>query len=84
MRLWLGLLTGLALSAAATPVAHHSVAGQFDSTKAITLKGVVSKVDWMNPHVYVYLDVKESDGKLTTWAQFVKDEAAQHAENSTH
>ena len=48
--------------------AHHSVAGQFDSTKPMTLKGVISKVDWMNPHSYIYLDVKEPDGSTTTWA----------------
>ena len=49
-------------------VAHHSVAGQFDSTKPMTLKGVITKVDWMNPHSYIYLDVKEPDGTTTTWA----------------
>ncbi len=70
MRLRLGLL--LALTALFVPAprafAHHSVSGQFDTTKPITLKGVVSKIDWMNPHVYVYLDVKDADGAVTTWA----------------
>lgn len=49
-------------------IAHHSVPGQFDTSKSLTLKGVISKVDWINPHVYVYLTVKEENGALTTWA----------------
>jgi hypothetical protein len=54
--------------AASSVQAHHSVAGQFDTSKPITLKGVVSKVEWINPHVYVYMDVKEQDGSTTQWA----------------
>ena len=46
--------------------AHHSFAAEYDSTKAVTLKGIVTKVDWMNPHVYFYIDV-ETDGKITNW-----------------
>ena len=48
-------------------VAHHSVAGQFDVHKTVTLNGVVSKVDWVNPHIYISLDVKGADGKLESW-----------------
>ena len=55
-------------TAAATLVAHHSVPGQFDMSKPVTLKGVISKVDWINPHIYVHLAVKESDGTTNTWA----------------
>jgi hypothetical protein len=63
------LLTVLAvLLAAAAAYAHHSVAGQFDTTKSVTLKGSISKVEWINPHIYVYLDVKETDGTSSTWA----------------
>ena len=58
----------MAAIAAATLVAHHSVPGQFDVSKPMTLKGVISKVDWINPHIYVHLDVKESDGTTNTWA----------------
>lgn len=47
--------------------AHHSVAGQFDTNARVTLTGTVSRVDWVNPHVYVYLDVKNKDGTVTTW-----------------
>lgn len=61
------LLTFLAICAPAVS-AHHSVAGQFDTSKPITLKGVVSKIEWINPHVYVHLDVKEDDGSVTAWA----------------
>ena len=54
--------------ATATLLAHHSVPGQFDVSKPMTLKGVISKVDWINPHIYVHLEVKESDGTTNTWA----------------
>jgi hypothetical protein len=47
--------------------AHHSVAGQFDATKRATITGVVSKVDWINPHVYIYMDVPDESGAVTTW-----------------
>jgi len=65
-----GLLLTLAVSVAvpATSFAHHSVSGQFDTSKSMTLKGVVSKVEWINPHIYIYLDVKGDDGSTTTWA----------------
>ena len=49
-------------------LAHHSFTAEFDSSKTVTLKGVVSKVDWINPHIFVYLDVKDDTGKTTTWA----------------
>jgi len=63
----IGILAILLLVASAA-VAHHSVAGQFDTSKSLTLKGSISKVNWMNPHIYVYLDVKETDGSVSTWA----------------
>jgi hypothetical protein len=47
--------------------AHHSVAGQFDATKRTTITGVVSKVDWINPHVYIYIDVPDDRGAVTQW-----------------
>lgn len=47
--------------------AHHSVSGQYDTSKPLTLTGVISKVDWINPHVYLHLDVKEKDGTVTNW-----------------
>ncbi len=47
--------------------AHHSVAGEFDVHKMLKLKGVVSGVEWANPHVYLRFDVKEPSGAVTSW-----------------
>jgi len=47
--------------------AHHSVDGQFDAKSRVTLTGTVTRVDWINPHTYVYLDVENDDGTVTTW-----------------
>jgi hypothetical protein len=61
-------VAGLIVLAMAVPVAaHHSFAAQFDSTKPVSLKGVVTKVEFRNPHIWVYFDVKEADGKVTPW-----------------
>ena len=54
--------------AAAPLLAHHSFSAEYDSAKRVTLKGIVSKVDWMNPHVYFYIDVKDDSGAITNWA----------------
>jgi Family of unknown function (DUF6152) len=48
--------------------AHHSFAAEYDVTKPITLAGVVTKIDWSNPHVYIYLAVKGEDGQVVNWA----------------
>jgi hypothetical protein len=54
---------------AVTPLrAHHSFSAEYDSKKQVTLKGTVSKVEWMNPHVYFYLDVTDESGNITNWA----------------
>jgi Family of unknown function (DUF6152) len=64
-----GALAVFALVLASVPAsAHHSVQAQFDLDKPITLKGVVTKVEWINPHSYLYLDVTDSAGKLKHWA----------------
>jgi hypothetical protein len=57
------------LSAAAPLLAHHSFAAEFDGTKRIELTGVVTKVEWTNPHVWFYINVKdEPTGKVVNWA----------------
>src|ERR1700735_5575508 len=49
-------------------MAHHSFAAEYSSDQPITLKGTLTKVEWSNPHGWVYLDVKADDGKVTNWA----------------
>jgi hypothetical protein len=54
---------------AVTPLAaHHSFSAEYDSKKQVTLKGIVTKVEWMNPHVYFYLDVTDDAGNITNWS----------------
>jgi exonuclease VII large subunit len=60
-------VTGV-LMAAAPLLAHHSFAAEYDAKKPIELKGTITKVDWMNPHVYFYIDVKDESGKIDNWA----------------
>src|SRR5262249_26552248 len=63
------LVGAIALAACAMPAsAHHSFAAEFDGTKPVNLTGVVTKVEWMNPHTYFYIDVKDESGKVTNWA----------------
>ena len=47
--------------------AHHSFAAEYDGAKPITLSGVVAKIDWQNPHIYFYVDVKDDKGVVTQW-----------------
>jgi hypothetical protein len=62
------LVLGLGLLAGAIPMfAHHSFSAEFDSTKKITLKGAIVKVEWMNPHIWVYVDVKDDAGSVAHW-----------------
>ena len=56
------------LAGAALPVlAHHSFAAEYDAAKPVTLKGSVTKVEWMNPHARFYIDVKDDSGTVTNW-----------------
>ena len=67
MKSRLGWAAVAALACALPVVAHHSFAAEFDSGKTVTLHGVVSKVEWVNPHIFVDVDVKDDAGKMTTW-----------------
>jgi Family of unknown function (DUF6152) len=61
-------LLGIFLFAAALPTwAHHSFAAEFDVTKPVKLQGTVTKMEWINPHSWIHMDVKNSDGTVTNW-----------------
>jgi hypothetical protein len=63
------LVPGGLLLLAATPIfGHHSVAAEFDVNRQITYAGVVTRVEWTNPHIYFYVDVKDAKEKVTNWA----------------
>jgi hypothetical protein len=62
----LTLALGAILSAPPV-VAHHSFAAEFDATKPITKQGFVTKIEWTNPHVWFYINVKNEDGTVTNW-----------------
>ena len=72
MRTGRAALTGLAIAAGVlrltTPVvAHHAFAAEFDANRPIKLEGVVTRVEWINPHSWIHLDVKKPDGKVEKW-----------------
>jgi Family of unknown function (DUF6152) len=66
VRLFLGLFL-IALSGSLPILAHHSFSAEFDDTKPVKVTGVVTKVEWANPHIWFYVDVKGDDGRVTNW-----------------
>ena len=62
------LTVALTLTAATSAFTHHSVTGQFDTTRKVTITGVISRVDWVNPHIYVIVDGKDDSGAAGQWA----------------
>ena len=59
----------VALLASGLPVlAHHAFSNEFDESRPITLEGVVTRIDWENPHVHYYVDVTQADGTVVNWA----------------
>jgi Family of unknown function (DUF6152) len=58
----------LALLSAIPVLAHHSVTAEFDSSKSFTVKATITKIEWVNPHIYMYADVKDDNGTVTNYA----------------
>jgi hypothetical protein len=64
----LALSALLVFAGGAAAIPHHSVSGQFDTSKHVTITGIISRVDWVNPHIYVQLDGKDESGNSGQWA----------------
>jgi len=68
MKKVLSLMVGVGLLVAAVPVvAHHAFSAEFDANRPLKLRGTVTKMEWINPHAWIHMDVKAPDGKVTSW-----------------
>jgi hypothetical protein len=63
----IALAASLLFAAAAPAFAHHAFAAEFDAKKPVKLRGTVTKMEWINPHTWLYLDVKKPDGTVEEW-----------------
>ena len=66
-KLFLSLSVAVLLTVPGSVWAHHAFAAEFDATKPVKMSGTVAKMDWINPHAWIHIDVKSPDGKLTRW-----------------
>ena len=66
-RLFFATASFFILASAVPVVAHHAFTSEFDGTKPVTLKGTVTKMEWINPHAWLHIDVKGPDGKVVAW-----------------
>ena len=66
-KIFLVLLAAGALCAVQPAQAHHAFAAEYDATKPVTLTGIVTKMEWANPHGWLYMDVKQPDGTVKHW-----------------
>jgi len=57
----------LGISVTVPLLSHHAFSSEFDANKPVKLKGTVSRIEWINPHTWIHVDVKETDGKITKW-----------------
>ncbi len=64
---WMAALAGLLLSAAPA-IGHHSFAAEFDGTRRLRFQGVVTRIEWTNPHTFFFVDVREGGGHVVNWA----------------
>src|SRR5262249_30537948 len=62
------MLVGALILPATHAFSHHSFAAEYDGTKPVNVTGTLTKVEWTNPHIWFYLDVKDQDGRVTSWA----------------